>query len=99
MRAGWRTAAAAFGSISLLLANMAQNPVQAAEVKAFVTGAARPMVDILAPQFERATGHKLTIVSGLPPELVAARPASASESARARRSPISAPSKNSKRCC
>jgi molybdate transport system substrate-binding protein len=71
MRAGWRTAAAAFGSISLLLANMAQNPVQAAEVKAFVTGAARPMVDILAPQFERATGHKLTIVSGLPPELVA----------------------------
>jgi molybdate transport system substrate-binding protein len=71
MRKGLRAAAVAFGSASLLLANMAQNPAQAAEVKAFVTGAARPMYDVLAPQFERATGHKLTTVSGLPPELVA----------------------------
>src|SRR4051794_4436056 len=66
-----RAAAPAFGSVVLLLANMAQNPAQAAEVKAFVTGAARPMYDILAPQFERATGHKLVTVSALPPELVA----------------------------
>lgn len=50
---------------------MMHNAVQAAEVKAFVTGAARPMYDILAPQFERATGHKLVTVSALPPELVA----------------------------
>ena len=50
---------------------MAQNLAQAAEVKAFVTGAARPMYDVLAPQFERATGHKLVTVSALPPELVA----------------------------
>ena len=62
---------AAFGSLLLLLASMTQNSAQAAEVKAFVTGAARPMYDILAPQFERATGHKLVTVSGLPPELVA----------------------------
>ena len=73
MRAEWR--AAAFGSVSLLianlLANMAQYPAQAAEVKAFVTGAARPMYDVLAPQFERSTGHKLVTVFALPPDLVA----------------------------
>jgi molybdate transport system substrate-binding protein len=69
MRGSW--VAAAFGSISFLIANMAQNPAQAAEVKALVTGAARPMYDVLAPQFERATGHKLVTVSALPPELVA----------------------------
>ncbi len=50
---------------------MMHNAVQAAEVKAFVTGAARPMYDLLAPQFERATGHKLVTQSALPPELVA----------------------------
>ena len=71
MRAGWRTAAGVFGSISLLLASMTQSPVQAAEVRVFLTGAARPMYDALAPQFERATGHKLTTVSALPLELVA----------------------------
>ena len=71
MRGSWRAAALAFASVSLLVTNMAQEPAQAAEVKAFVTGAARPMYDILAPQFERATGHKLVTVSALPPELVA----------------------------
>lgn len=65
MRGLWR--AVAFGLISLAVMNMAR----AAEVRAFVTGAARPMVDLLAPQFERETGHKLIITSGLPPELVA----------------------------
>ena len=67
MQGSWRAAALAFASVSFLVTNMAQ----AAEVKAFVTGAARPMYDILAPQFERATGHKLVTVSALPPELVA----------------------------
>ena len=65
MRGLWR--AVAFGLISFAVTNMAQ----AAEVRAFVTGAARPMVDLLVPQFERATGHKLVITSALPPELVA----------------------------
>ena len=71
MRVGLRATAVAVGAVSILLANMAQNPVQAAEVNAFVTGAARPMYDILAPQFERATGHRLVTTSALPPELVA----------------------------
>lgn len=57
--------------VTAMAQSSAQNSAQAAEVKAFVTGAARPMVDVLAPQFERATGHKLVAVSGLPPALVA----------------------------
>lgn len=65
MRGLWRTVA--FGLISLAVTNMAQ----AAELKVFVTGAARPMFDLLAPQFERTTGHKLITTSALPPELVA----------------------------
>lgn len=71
MRGLLRAAATAFGSISLLLASMMQNPAQAAEIKVFLTGAARPMYNALAPQFERSTGHKLVTVSGLPPALVA----------------------------
>jgi molybdate transport system substrate-binding protein len=69
MRGLWR--AVAFGLVSLAVTSMARSPARAAEVRAFVTGAARPMVDMLAPQFERATGHKLIITSALPPELVA----------------------------
>jgi molybdate transport system substrate-binding protein len=62
-----RLRALAFGIGLLGVTNMAQ----AAEVRAFVTGAARPMFDLLAPQFERSTGHKLITTSALPPQLVA----------------------------
>ena len=43
---------------------------QAAEVKAFVTGAARAAYQTLTPQFERASGHKLVNHFDLPPALV-----------------------------
>ena len=69
MRGSWR--GVALGLVSLAVTSMSQNPVRAAEVKALVTGAARPMYDALAPQFERATGHKLVTQSALPPQLVA----------------------------
>jgi molybdate transport system substrate-binding protein len=65
----WRVAALTL--ISFFMTNAIQNLAYAAEVRAFVTGAARPMYDLLAPQFERATGHKLVTTSALPPELVA----------------------------
>jgi molybdate transport system substrate-binding protein len=45
-------------------------PVQAAEVNVFLSGAARRAYDTLAPQFERASGHKLVTTSDLPPALV-----------------------------
>jgi molybdate transport system substrate-binding protein len=69
MWTGWR--AAIFGSITLIAASMAQSSAQSAEIKVFLTGAARGAWDILAPRFERATGHKLVTVSALPLELVA----------------------------
>src|SRR6476619_6590364 len=42
----------------------------AAEINAFVTGAARRPYETLAPQFERATGHKLVSQFELPPTLI-----------------------------
>ena len=52
--------------LSLLMTQI----TQAAEVKAFVTGAARAAYQTLAPQFERASGHKLVSHFDLPPALV-----------------------------
>jgi molybdate transport system substrate-binding protein len=52
--------------LSLVMAQV----TQAAEVKAFVTGAARAAYQTLAPQFERASGHKLVSHFDLPPALV-----------------------------
>jgi molybdate transport system substrate-binding protein len=43
---------------------------EAAEIKAFVTGAARSAYQTLAPEFERATGHKLATQFDLPPALI-----------------------------
>src|SRR5262245_21566380 len=43
---------------------------QAAEIKAFVTGAARASLATLAPQFERSSGHKLISQFDLPPALI-----------------------------
>jgi molybdate transport system substrate-binding protein len=45
-------------------------PTNAAEVRAFVTGAARAAFTEIAPQFERASGHKVIAQFGLPPELL-----------------------------
>jgi molybdate transport system substrate-binding protein len=52
--------------LSLLMTQV----TQAAEIKAFVTGAARASFGTLAPQFERASGHKLVSHFDLPPALV-----------------------------
>ena len=43
---------------------------QAADINVFLTGAARRAYDTLAPQFEKATGHKLITQSALPPDLI-----------------------------
>src|SRR4029079_743608 len=42
----------------------------AADINAFVTGAARRAYETLAPEFERATGHKLVSQFDLPPALI-----------------------------
>jgi molybdate transport system substrate-binding protein len=48
---------------------MAQEAL-AAEVNVFVTNAMRRAYHTLAPQFERASGHRLVNQYGLPPELI-----------------------------
>ena len=49
---------------------IAATAAQAAEIRAFVTGAARGAYETLAPQFESASGHKLITTYDLPPALV-----------------------------
>jgi molybdate transport system substrate-binding protein len=43
---------------------------RAAEIKVFVTGAARAAYQTIVPEFERATGHKLFNTYDLPPALI-----------------------------
>lgn len=52
--------------LSLLFAQIAH----AADITVFVTGAARRAYDTLAPQFEKATGHRLISQYALPPDLI-----------------------------
>jgi molybdate transport system substrate-binding protein len=60
----------ALSAASIGLSLVMTQVTQAAEVKAFVTGAARAAYQTLAPQFERASGHKLVSHFDLPPALV-----------------------------
>jgi ABC-type molybdate transport system substrate-binding protein len=68
---GW-VGTAAVGLAALLVQGVT---AMAADVQVFVTGAARGAYEELAPQFERATGHKLVSRFGLPPALSFARSA------------------------
>ena len=63
MKSGW-FAAAALGAVFMI------QSAQAADINVFLTGAARRAYDTLAPQFEKATGHKLITQSALPPDLI-----------------------------
>jgi molybdate transport system substrate-binding protein len=67
MRVGRFTAAAAAGSI---LAFAQGATAVAADIRPFVTGAARAAYQELAPEFERATNHKLISQFDLPPALI-----------------------------
>ena len=58
------TIAATIGAILMAPA------AHAADINVFVTNAARRAYDMLIPQFERASGHKLVNQFGLPPELI-----------------------------
>lgn len=52
--------------LSLLMTEMSQ----AAEIKAFLTGASKRSLASILPQFERTTGHKVIAEYGLPPALL-----------------------------
>jgi molybdate transport system substrate-binding protein len=53
------------GSMSLML-----QPAAAAEIKVLTTGAFKQVVVALVPEFEKATGHKLTVRFAATPELI-----------------------------
>jgi len=55
---------------SIGLSALMTQATAAAEIHAFVTGAARSAYETIAPQFERATGHKLVSQFELPPTLI-----------------------------
>jgi molybdate transport system substrate-binding protein len=55
---------------SIGLSLLMPHATTAAEITAFVTGAARNAFDTLAPQFERTTGHRLATPFELPPTLI-----------------------------
>jgi molybdate transport system substrate-binding protein len=59
-----------FTAAALTAAAFATHGAQSAEVRVFCTGAARGAFTELAPQFERASGHKLVAEFGLPPALM-----------------------------
>jgi molybdate transport system substrate-binding protein len=60
-----RAVAASLGLFLLMTQTAA-----AADIKVFVTGAARRAYETLAPDFERATGHRLVSQFDLPPALI-----------------------------
>ena len=55
---------------SIGLSLLMTQTTQAAEVKAFVTGAAKRSFATLGPEFERGSGHKLAATFELPPALI-----------------------------
>ena len=62
--------AAALFAAGIVIMQDAGTTVEAADIRVFCTGAARRAYETLAPQFERATGHKLLTQFALPPDLV-----------------------------
>jgi molybdate transport system substrate-binding protein len=67
MQVRWLVALAALGCALLT----GPRAADAAEVHVLCTGAARAAFEEIAPQFERASGHKIVVQYGLPPALVA----------------------------
>jgi molybdate transport system substrate-binding protein len=55
---------------AIIGATLMSHTAHAADINVFLTGAARRAYATLAPQFEKATGHKLVAQSGLPPDLI-----------------------------
>jgi molybdate transport system substrate-binding protein len=55
----------ALGTALFFLAAYSSTTIQAAEIKALITIGVQSAIEELAPKFEKASGHRLTIVYGL----------------------------------
>lgn len=49
---------------------MMQGPAHAADIRLLSAGAVKPVMDVLGPQFERASGHRLVARYGTGPEVL-----------------------------
>ncbi len=68
MKRHWATAAGPALSLVLVLSTV--SAVQAAELKVIAGGSMTAVLNELAPQFERAFGHKVTVQFGSTPQLI-----------------------------
>ena len=57
-------------SLGLFLSFTHFTAADAAEVKVFTARAIATVLNEIGPEFERTTGHKLNVISGLPPQFL-----------------------------
>src|SRR5262245_47006617 len=57
-------------SLGLFLSSAQVTAAGAAEVKVFTARAIATVLNEIGPEFERATGHRLNVISGLPPQFI-----------------------------
>jgi molybdate transport system substrate-binding protein len=57
-------------SLGLFLSFIQVTAAEAAEVKVFTARAIATVLNEIGPEFERTTGHKLNVISGLPPQFI-----------------------------
>lgn len=62
--------AAGLGNAFALALSLAYGPAQAADIRLLSAGAIKPVMEVLGPQFERATGHRLVAKYGTGPEVL-----------------------------
>jgi molybdate transport system substrate-binding protein len=58
-------------AVAVTAAALQSGTARSAEVRVFSSGAMPGLYEEIGPQFEKATGHKLSVQYGLPPELIA----------------------------
>ena len=56
--------------VALFLSSIAADRACASELKIFTSRAIATVLDVVGPQFERQTGHRLHVVTGFSPELL-----------------------------
>lgn len=67
----WPLTTALGGAVAIMVAlALTHGPAQAADIRLLSAGAIKPVMDVLGPQFERATGHRLIAKYGTGPEVL-----------------------------
>ncbi len=60
-----------FSAVALMVTlSITHGPAQSADIRLLSAGAIKPVMDVLGPQFERATGHRIVAKYGTGPEVL-----------------------------